>query len=288
MMVMGVDFFYKFSGTHADVAAVESELLLHRAWQTHNDIMLATETSHTSSISIKTKEFTTSSQTILNKLLALEPRSQIPSGSFPLPFTGSSHLPKDGSVCLYAGSGVSYEAKLPTLSDIHEFFGVDDPRKQSFVFGSDDLVLKKLRNEFLEFVRDALAFNISAAIAAPSESHLKFTWSAKNGYLSRIITDNLDFLFEKGGIAAERVRTIFPHSDGIKFSKREKTLLVVGIAADRRGIISSARRQGLRILVVNPQLEVSPKAQNLSYLEEGDIWYRMTSHNFCLNHLVWL
>jgi len=106
--------------------------------------------------------------------------------------------------------------------------------------------------------------------------------------VSRILTDNVDNLFCKLDVPFTRTRGIGIFNDPfpVTFDRNEKTLLVIGVAADRRSIIHQARKQGLRILVVNPQEVVSPMSQNLSYTRPYDLWYRMTAQQFFSSYVL--
>ena len=81
---------------------------------------------------------------------------------FPLPteaVDGATLWPAD----LYVGSGVSYEAGLPTLCDMHEVFCVDNETQDSFTVGVSDALPRLLAEEgqdrlvkFCEIPRESL------------------------------------------------------------------------------------------------------------------------------------
>ena len=75
---------------------------------------------------------------LIHRLLKRRPRRQIPVGQFPdtcdKPFNERDEAP----IALYAGSGLSYEAGLPTLAYVHEVFGVDNQSAGHLNFGLND------------------------------------------------------------------------------------------------------------------------------------------------------
>ncbi|GEM_PF-5862545 len=237
------------------------------------------------SLLIRTKTISPESQEIIDRLLQQKPKINLPEGVFPKICDGDFLAKPDQSIVLYCGAGVSYESGLPTLADIHEFFGVDDPLSNRFTFGVRDPVLAALSNPRRFFI-DAFGYHLQFANAEPSYSHTRLAELYREGYFSRILTDNIDKLFEKTGVETTRVRQIFPMQIDITFKPDEKTLLVIGVAADRRGVIKCAREQGLSVVVVNPHYSVSPRAQNLSYLSQNDIWFKERSENFLRTRLV--
>jgi NAD-dependent SIR2 family protein deacetylase len=98
------------------------------------------------------------------------------------------------------------------------------------------------------------------------------------GYLHNVYTDNIDRLFDLAGIHDyEQVRGsgVVNEYHPVIFSPESNALLVVGVSADRRGIIRQARERGMRLVVINPYIPVSPGAKNLDYLRAGDIYYKM-------------
>jgi hypothetical protein len=221
-------------------------------------------------------------QSLILRLLKRRPRKRIPIGIFPSPTIDSLDLSGLGRIVAYVGSGLSYESGIPTLASVHEMFGVDHLGDADFTFGSQDPLPRQLAENVSETFSRFIHFHLLAAIAAPSSSHRVLATLHRSGSVTRILTDNIDNLFSKLDVPFTRTRGIGIFNDRfpIQFKRNEKTLLVIGVAADRRLIIQQARKQGLRIVVVNPEEAVSPKSQNLSYLRPEDTWYRTTAHDF--------
>lgn len=224
---------------------------------------------------------------LIHRLLNRRPRKLIPIGYLPSPSSLLLDLATLGPIAAYVGSGLSYEAGLPTLASVHETFGVDHLGDRDFTFGIDDPIPAELSKDLTGTFRRFVAFHLLAADATPSSSHRALADLHQRGVVSTLLTDNIDNLFHKIDTPFIRTRGIgvFNDTHKIVFKKNEKTLLVIGVAADRRGIIRQARAQGLRIVVVNPKLPVSPRSQNLSYMRQRDTWFRMTASEFFRDHV---
>lgn len=219
---------------------------------------------------------------LVERLRRRRPRLSIPRGTHPQPTRSRVRLDTLAPIAAYVGSGLSYESGLPTLASIHETFGVDHIGDLDFTFGADDAIPGRLATSvertFVSFIR----FHILAAQAVPSESHKAIATLFKNRLVTRILTDNVDNLFSKLDVPFTRTRGVGIFNDPchVSFDRGEKTLLVIGVAADRRSIVRQARKQGLSVVVVNPEHRVSPKSQSLSYLRARDQWFRMPASTF--------
>jgi hypothetical protein len=177
---------------------------------------------------------------------------------------------------VYAGSGLSYEAGVPMLAEMHELFGVDSGVGRGFCLGDSDPLLDRLaENGFHWFSKQVERFHNICAGVNPSESHRLLVKAHREGVVSFILTDNVDDIFER----LLRIRTIKTRGDGlisVKYQgmpdllKRVKSvphaLLVIGVSADRRGIIESLS-SSVPTIVINPALPVSPESKNLDYLD---------------------
>lgn len=221
-------------------------------------------------------------QPLIERLLQRRPRKTIPHGRFPPHQTVPLNLRGQGDVVLYAGSGLSYECGLPTLAHIHHIFGVDDPDEGRLTFGLDDAIPAQLGSDYVELFSRFCDLHIQAFHVQPSTAHRRIQELHRDGIISRVLTDNVDNVFAKLGVPFVRTRGIglFNDRHQVAFTESERTLLVIGVAADRRGIIAQARRHGMRVVVVNPHRPVSPRSQNLSYLRPRDRWFCMTADEF--------
>lgn len=180
---------------------------------------------------------------------------------------------------LLAGSGLSYESGLPMLKEVHDLFWVDD-NYQGFCLGAKDLLPSLLTKDLEDMFRQFAGWHVKAAKAHPSEAHKCLFQLRRSNFLHDVYTDNIDKLFVLAGFddciqvrGSGVVNEFFP----VHFHADSNALLVVGVSADRRGIIAQARQRGLRIIVINPYLPVSPGAKNLDYLQSDDIYYGLSA-----------
>lgn len=180
---------------------------------------------------------------------------------------------------LLAGSGLSYEAGLPMLKEVHDLFWVDD-RYDGFCLGDKDLLPGLLMDDMEGMFRRFAEWHTAAARVQPSEAHRCLAHLQRSGFLHNVYTDNIDRLCTLAGLqGAIQVRGsgVVNEFHPVQFHPSSNALLVVGVSADRRGIISQARERGLKIVVVNPYIPVSPGAKNLDYLRNGDVYYRLSA-----------
>jgi hypothetical protein len=180
---------------------------------------------------------------------------------------------------LLAGSGLSYESGVPMLKWVHDLFRVDDGDR-GFCLGSADRFPIDLSEDLEATVASFATWQLLAGAASPSPAHRAILDLRRSGRLDRIFTDNVDRLLPACGVedsvnvrGSGVVNEVFP----AHFGSNSRALLVVGVSADRRGVIAQARRRGMRIVVVNPYLPVSPGARNLDYLQSGDVYGRATA-----------
>ncbi len=180
---------------------------------------------------------------------------------------------------LLAGSGLSYEAGLPMLKDVHDLFWVDDGY-EGFCLGGKDVMPGLLHKDMEGMFRSFTSWHIQAARTQPSDAHLHLCQLHRAGFLHNVYTDNIDKLFLLAGFdnciqvrGSGVVNEFFP----VTFHPDSNALMVVGVSADRRGIIEQARQRHLKVVVVNPYIPVSPGAKNLNYLRDDDIYYRLSA-----------
>ncbi len=177
---------------------------------------------------------------------------------------------------LVAGSGLSSESGLPLLGTIHNLFEVDNFAGGELIFGAADNLPRRVsqnpEHEFREFCQ----FTIDAIRAQPSESHRLIADLYNKGIIRQVFTDNMDDILDKVNVPYIRTRQgIFPDKYPAEFEPKVRSLLVVGIAVDRRQVIRQARAAGLRIIVVNPILGVAPHSRNMDYMRRGDIFFKL-------------
>ena len=183
-------------------------------------------------------------------------------------------------VDLYAGSGMSYEAGIPTLCDMHDAFGVDDHEHSGFTFGDRDPLPSRLAVDLTGTLRSFCAVHVAALWADPSPAQQTVAELCRAGAIRQVLSDNVDNLLAKVGVPFRRTRGSGVFNERFAYQPSASTLLVVGVAADRRQIIRQARGRRCRVVVVDPCLRVSPRVQHLNYLRRGDTFHRTTADNF--------
>src|SRR3989344_9326968 len=180
------------------------------------------------------------------------------------------------AVCV--GSGLSAESELPLLGSIHNLFEVDDFSSGELVFGKSDKLPIRIATDVEGEFKKFCEFTIKAIKALPADSHLLIAALFKKGTVKQVFTDNMDDILGKVSVPYIRTRlSIFPDRFPAQFDPNVKSLLVVGVAVDRRDVIKQARRAGLKIIAINPVMGVAPHSRNMDYLRKGDLLFRETA-----------
>ncbi|HEY7006755.1 MAG TPA: hypothetical protein VH392_09785 [Sphingomicrobium sp.] len=181
---------------------------------------------------------------------------------------------------LYVGSGLSYEAGLPTLCDVHKFFGVDTADGAAFTVGARDPLPGRLAKDPLATLRDFCRVHTQALAVEPTSAMWAIKRLYDEGFIGKVFTDNVDNLLGKVGVPYERTRGsgVFNERYPAKFGSRN--LIVIGVAADRRSLVAQARGRRLDVTVVNPCASVAPRVRHLDYLREKDLFLKITAENF--------
>ena len=213
------------------------------------------------------------------RLKLRRPRKRISAPKFP---------PPSESICpdalwpadLYVGSGLSYEAGLPTLCDMHAAFCVDNETQDGFTVGSCDPLPRLLAEEGPDRLVTFCQVHSRALFAAPTLAMRAIAALVAAGSIRRIFTDNVDNMLCKTGIAYERVRGSGVFNERHEVAFASPRLIVVGVAADRRQIIRQARAAGLVVIVVNPCKKVSPNVTHLDYLRRDDVFFKIEARQF--------
>src|SRR5207344_692692 len=112
----------------------------------------------------------------------------------PLPLTDLGRwLPFD----LYAGSGVSYEAGLPTLCDMHDAFCLDDHAGERFTFGAADQLPAWLATDANAAFRRFCRLHVDALAAQPTTAQRTMADLFRRGLIGTVMSDNVDNLLCK-------------------------------------------------------------------------------------------
>jgi len=213
------------------------------------------------------------------RLCRRRPRRAIKKGVFP-EYTRVEESHKQLPADLYVGSGISYEAGLPTLCDMHDIFGVDSETAKHFSGGSDDPLPDLLAREGVDRIQKFCCTHTKAMNAEPTFAMKQIAKLQRDGVIGKVFTDNVDDLLIKVGVDFERVRGsgVFNERHPVEFLN--KRLIVIGVAADRRQIVQQARGKRMKVTIVNPIAKVSPNVTHLDYVKDTDTFIKTTAEDF--------
>lgn len=215
----------------------------------------------------------------IGRLKLRRPRKSIPNPVLPKP-ARSVDMESLFRADLYVGSGLSYEAGLPTLCDMHDIFGVDSHDGQSFNVGAEDWLPGAIAAEGETRLQKFSRVHSMALEAVPTLAMNTIADLSRAGQVGKIFTDNVDNLLAKTQVEFERVRGsgVFNEKYPAEFSA--SNLIVIGVAADRRQIVRQARAKGINVIIVNPCAKVSPNVTHLEYVRPDDLFYKCTAEQF--------
>ena len=278
-------FFYKHRTFESD-----AEYLYEQLDKSCNELTNLIDDCHLSFASTKYKGFSVIKFTVgkpadgdhdrVRRLQMRKPRKNLGNNDYPIP----NAVPQDTIPLLpfdlYLGSGVSYEAGLPTLCHIHDYFCLDDRENNGFTFGKRDFLpqwlLKKPAKTFKNFCH--LHAESLRASPTPAQKIVKEFFDA--GLVNTVFSDNVDNMLCKVDVPFIRTRGSGVFNERFPAKFNAKTLVVVGVAADRRQIVQQARGKSLKIVVINPCHAVSPQVQHLNYIKKRDLFLKLTAHDF--------
>lgn len=181
---------------------------------------------------------------------------------------------------LYVGSGLSYEAGLPTLCDVHKYFGVDLADGSDFTVGASDPLPALLAADPVDTIRSFCRVHVQALSARPTAAMWAIKRLYERGLVRTIFTDNVDNLLAKVGAPYERTRGSGVFNERYPARFASPNLIVIGVAADRRSLVAQARGARLDVIVVNPCVSVAPRVRHLDYLREQDLFVKVTADAF--------
>jgi hypothetical protein len=101
-----------------------------------------------------------------------------------------------------------------------------------------------------------------------------------SGWVRKVFTDNVDNMLAKVGVPFERTRGSGVFNERYPARFESERLIVIGVAADRRSIVSQARAQGVQVVVVNPCDRVAPMVRHLDYIRPTDLFFQVPAVSF--------
>jgi len=185
------------------------------------------------------------------------------------------------------GCGPSIECNIPPLHALHAIYRITNPETKKFILSpeQDDLLYKILENQNKFFKNSTLAYK-QIILAKPNKTYNSILKLHKKGYfVGDILTNNFDGIPKRLNLKERYLRRydethITPK---IKFHKHAKSLIVIGSHADRRKVQRSARKQGLKIIYIDPEGYQTRKKwvkYPLESIQAKDILIPMEAKNF--------
>lgn len=191
----------------------------------------------------------------------------------------AEHLPAQ----LELGCGPSIAAGIPHLSSLHRIYGVSLP-DYGFVFRAEqDGLLKVLASPETKYAEMTDIYRACAVAEGTPFYEVVDDLMRRGLIVGTVITNNFDCLCADRGLPEISLRRYDwgPYYPRIKYDPRAKSLLVVGVHADRRLVQMRAREQGLKVVFVDPEQYVGPDGRVISYPVEApqneDFFVRATA-----------
>jgi len=191
------------------------------------------------------------------------------------------HLPAQ----LELGCGPSIEAGIPHLSTLHRIYGVSLPDYRFVFRAADDGLLTLFRDPEAKF-REMTEIYRACLVAEPTPFYRQLVelWQ-RGSIVGPVITNNFDCQCADLGLPEVSLRRYDwgPYYPTIDHDPRAKSLMVVGVHADRRLVQMRARERGLRVLYIDPEAYVAPDGGAIPYPVEApqkhDLFVRSTAHD---------
>ena len=186
------------------------------------------------------------------------------------------------------GSGPSVELGIPPINYLYDIFNVRNIKNDQFIFGDQDNLLEEIILNTKKFLKKTSKI-ISTAWTAKIDS--KFYSVLKSGIengliLEPIITNNYDNILKLHQIEIENIRNFTEKNKTKIFNPLAKSLLTIGVHADRRDIHTQAREQGLKIFHVDPEQYVDMNGLTHKYIlespQDSDVIFKMSGKEFAI------
>jgi hypothetical protein len=183
------------------------------------------------------------------------------------------------------GCGPSIEAGIPHLSTLHRIYGVSHAN-YGFIFRAEhDALLGLFRDPEAKY-REMTEIYRACLVARPTPFYDRLLDFHRRGLLvGPIITNNFDCQCADLGLPEISLRRYDwgPYYPTIQHDPRAKSLLVIGVHADRRLVQMRARERGLRVSFIDPEAYVAPDGGQIPYPVEApqrdDLFVRATAND---------
>lgn len=185
---------------------------------------------------------------------------------------------------LEIGCGPSVECGIPPLRSLHALYGVSGPG--GFVFSADEDPVPEVLAEPEAAWRRFAAIHAATLTCGQGAfyRHLPSWYSRRNHKLvGPVITNNFDAMVDRVAVTNLRDFDKWGTYPPVEFHPDAKSLIAVGIHADRRHVQAQARRLGLRVVHVNPegyQTDAGFAPCPLESPQDRDVLIRCTAGEF--------
>ncbi len=154
------------------------------------------------------------------------------------------------------GCGPSINANIPPLHEMHETYKVQNHISGRFYFADQDDLLYNLISNEQEMRKKFAKVPLACISAELTDGYKKFGELYKKGYFrGTVFNNNFDRLVKRMDIP-EKILRIYDINDYIAdcdFDAGVKSLVCMGCHADRRQVQRQARKNGLKIIFIDPE-----------------------------------
>jgi len=169
------------------------------------------------------------------------------------------------------GCGPSIAAGIPHLSSLHRIYGVSRP-DYGFIFDAEhDGLLGVIADPEAKY-REMTHIYASCVSAGQTEFYELLADLWRRGFLvGPVITNNFDCQAADLGLPEISLRKYDwgPYYPRIDYDPRARSLLVIGVHADRRLVQMRARERGLGVAYIDPERYVAPDGRVIDYPVEA-------------------
>jgi hypothetical protein len=189
------------------------------------------------------------------------------------------HLPAQ----LELGCGPSIEAGIPPLSTLHRIYGVSRPDYSFVLRARDDSLIDLFSAPEAKYAEMTDIYR-ACMLAGSTDFYEAMRHLYERGlFVGPVITNNFDCQCADMGLDEISLRRYDwgPYYPTIDYDARARSLLVVGVHADRRLVQMRARDRGLRVIFIDPEEYIGPDGRKIHYPveapQDGDLFVRLTA-----------